>query len=450
MIKVFVIEDEKMFARRIKHHLSLNPDFEVYVFGELGDALQFMDETVDFVVLDHHLPDGEGLDFIQRFLTHSPNLPVLVVSGQKESQVAEDFIEKGAFDYLVKDEFLELRLRLALKKVRRQITFNREYSRLQKDRVAFGRHTLVGNSIEMERIKLLVAKAQESSIYVSILGETGTGKEVVARTIHSGSQWANKPFVAINMSAIPIELAESALFGHEAGAFSGAIKTKKGVFEEAGDGILFMDEIGDAPLEIQAKLLRAVQEKVFRRVGGTRDIPFNARIISASHKDFNDLVEKGEFREDLYYRLMGFPIRIYPLREHKSDIPSLCDKFLHEFSEADNQSMKVLSQEAMNKLVNHNWPGNIRELKAVVQLANILSDEPVIPEEAIRLNNPTNATNGKSEEAVGGKTLKEYTKHIIENHMEAYDNDLEKVSAVLQIGKSTLYRMIKNNEIERQ
>lgn len=450
MTKVFVIEDEKMFARRIKHQLSLNPEFEVYVFGELGDALQFMDESVDFVVLDHHLPDGEGLDFIQKFLAHNPNLPVLVVSGQKESQVAEDFIEKGAFDYLVKDEFLELRLRLALKKVRRQIAFNREYNRLQKDRVAFGKHSLVGNSIEMERIKLLVSKAQESNIYVSILGETGTGKEVVARTIHSGSQWSDKPFVAINMSAIPIELAESALFGHEAGAFSGAIKTKKGVFEEAADGILFMDEIGDAPLEIQAKLLRAVQEKVFRRVGGTRDIPFNARIISASHKDFNQLVEKGEFREDLYYRLMGFPIRIYPLREHKSDITSLCDKFLHEFSESDNQPVKVISQDAMQKLMNHDWPGNIRELKAVVHLASILSDDRIIPEEAIRINSAAKQSNGQEHSAVGEKTLKEYTKHIIENHMEAFDNDLERVSEILQIGKSTLYRMIKNNEIERQ
>ena len=252
MIKVFVIEDELMYAKRIKHYLSLNPDYEVYVFGQLRDALQFMDDTVDCVVLDHYLPDGEGLGHIKRFLTYSPNLPVIVVSGQKDSDVAESFVEKGAFDYIVKDEFLELKLRLAFKKANRQIIFNREYKRLQNGRVKYGTHTLVGTSIEMERVKLLVSKAQESSIFVSILGETGTGKEVVARTIHFGEKWQDKPFVAINMSAIPLELAESALFGHEVGAFTGAVKTKKGVFEEAADGILFMDEIGETPLEIQS------------------------------------------------------------------------------------------------------------------------------------------------------------------------------------------------------
>jgi len=449
MIKVFVIDDELMYAKRIKHYLSLNPDYEVYVFGQLRDALQFMDDTVDCVVLDHYLPDGEGLGHIKRFLTYSPNLPVIVVSGQKDSDVAESFVEKGAFDYIVKDEFLELKLRLAFKKANRQIIFNREYKRLQNGRVKYGTHTLVGTSIEMERVKLLVSKAQESSIFVSILGETGTGKEVVARTIHSGEKWQDKPFVAINMSAIPLELAESALFGHEVGAFTGAVKTKKGVFEEAADGILFMDEIGETPLEIQAKLLRAVQERVFRRVGGTKDIPFNARIITATHRDFQELVQEGSFREDLFYRLMGFPIKLYPLRNHKSDIVDLTNKFLAEFSANEGEGVKVLSEEAMSKLLSYDWPGNIRELKAVIQLAIILSEDRLIDANCIRLtSNESTKCHGPVLE-LGEKTLKEYTKTIIEEHMDAYDDDLEKVSAVLQIGKSTLYRMIKNNEIKR-
>jgi len=449
MIKIFIIEDEMMYAKRIKHFLSLNPEYEVYVFAELRNALQFMDDSVDCIVLDHHLPDGEGLQHIQKFLTHSPNLPVIVVSGQKDQNVAESFIEKGAFDYIVKDEFLELRLRLAFKKANRQIKFNREYKRLQNSRIEYGKHTLVGTSIEMERVRLLVSKAQESSIFVSILGETGTGKEVVARTIHASEKWKDKPFVAINMSAIPVELAESALFGHEVGAFTGAVKTKKGVFEEAADGILFLDEIGETPLEIQTKLLRAVQERVYRRVGGTKDIPFNARIISATHRDFSDLVEKGLFREDLYYRLMGFPIKLYPLRNHKSDISDLAHKFLTEFSAQEGESVKVLSHASLEKLMNYNWPGNIRELKAVLHLANILADERLIEPDCIRLMSKETIQVESMSSLLGEKTLKEYTKEIIEEHLNAFGDDLEKVSSVLQIGKSTLYRMIKNNEIKR-
>lgn len=449
MIKVFVIEDELMYAKRIKHYLSLNPDYEVFVFGSLKDAFQFMDDSVDCVVLDHYLPDGEGLEHIQKFLTYTPNLPIIVVSGQTDRVVAENFVEQGAFDYLVKDEFLELKLKLAFKKAARQIKFNREYKRLQNSRVEYGTHTLAGSSIEMERIRLLVKKAQETSIFVSVLGETGTGKEVVARTIHSGERWKHKPFVAINMSAIPVDLAESALFGHEVGAFTGAVKTKKGVFEEAADGILFLDEIGETPVEIQAKLLRAVEEKVFRRVGGTKDIPFNARIITATHRDFNELVRDGKFREDLFYRLMGFPIRLYPLRNHKSDIEALANKFLAEFSKSENQPVKLLNAEALAKLTAYDWPGNIRELKAVMQLANILADDRLISPEHIRLSGSINlVAEGKTID-VGSKTLREFTRAIIEEHMDAYDNDLEKVSSVLQIGKSTLYRMIKNNEIKR-
>lgn len=449
MIKVFVIEDEKMIARRIKHHLSLNPDFEVFVFHELLDSLQFMDETVDCVILDHYLPDGQGLDYLERFLSFTKNLPIIIISGQQDQKVAEAFIENGAFDYIVKDDFLELKLKLALKKAERQITFNREYRRLSSSREKYGTHSLVGNSFEMERIKLLVSKAQETSIFVSVIGETGTGKEVIARTIHSGMNWANKPFIGVNMSAIPLELAESTLFGHEVGAFSGAVATKKGVFEEAADGILFLDEISETAPEIQAKLLRAIQEKVFRRVGGTKDIPFKARIIVASQEDLISYVNKGEFREDLYYRLMGFPIRLYPLRDHKSDIAALTDKFLGEFALQEQRIPKELTAEAMDKLMMHQWPGNIRELKATVHLASVLAETNLIQAEDVRIN-VQNELHKASAVALGTKTLKQYTKEIIESHLEEFDNDLEKVSNLLQIGKSTLYRMIKNNEIERK
>jgi DNA-binding NtrC family response regulator len=450
MTKIFIVEDELMYAKRIKHFLSLNPDYEIYVFGHLHDALQFMDDTVDCVVLDHYLPDGEGLNYISKFMAFSPNLPVLVISSQKDTKVAEKFIEKGAFEYMVKDEFLELRLKMAFSKVNRQLTFNREYKRLQSLKMNYGTHELVGQSIEMDRIRLLVTKAQESRIHVSIQGETGTGKEVVARSIHAGESWNRKPFVAINMSAIPMELAESALFGHEVGAFSGAVNTKKGVFEEAADGILFLDEIGDAPLELQVKLLRAIQEKVFRRVGGTKDIPFNARIITATHCDLYEMVQNGEFREDLYYRLMGFPIKLYPLRDHKGDIPALVDRFMSEQQLADGVRTKIVSKEAQEKLMQHQWPGNIRELKAVIQLAIILSDDDIINPDDLRIESTLSREVAmETHRVIGDKSLKDYTREIIEEHMQAFDDDLDKVSNVLQIGKSTLYRMLKNNEIKR-
>lgn len=449
MTKIFIIEDEQMFARKIKHFLSLNPDYEIYVFGALRDALQFMDDSVDCVVLDHHLPDGEGLDFVKKFQSFSSNLPVLVISGQRSPEVAEKFIERGAFDYLTKDEFLELHLRIAFKKINRQIAFNREYKRLKQAKEKDHNHSLLGNSIEMERLRILIKKAQETDIFVSITGETGSGKEVIARAIHEGERWSSKPFVAINMSAIPLELAESALFGHEIGAFTGAVNTKKGAFEEAADGILFMDEIADAPLPVQAKLLRAVQEKVFRRVGGTRDIPFKARIITATHYDLKERVANGKFREDLYYRLLGFPIKVYPLREHKEDILTLTDKFLLEDAVRNGIGVKRMSDAALNKLMEYHWPGNIRELKAVIQLSAILAEGEVIQAEDIRLSNATEVNGHRLDGEIGSKTLKDYTKEIIEDHMNAFDDDIDQVSKVLQIGKSTLYRMLKNNEISR-
>jgi two-component system, NtrC family, response regulator AtoC len=210
-----------------------------------------------------------------------------------------------------------------------------------------------------------------------------------------------------------------------------------------------LDEIGEAPLEIQVKLLRAVQERVFRRVGGTKDIPFNARIITATHRSFDELLATDRFREDLFYRLMGFPIKLYPLRQHKSDIEPLSNKFLAEFSSTEGVSVKVLAPEALEKLMGYNWPGNIRELKAVIQLANILSENRLIGPESIRLAAKEELEVHSKAIDLGSKTLKQYNKEIIEEHLSMFENNLEKVSEVLQIGKSTLYRMIKNSEIKR-
>jgi DNA-binding NtrC family response regulator len=288
-------------------------------------------------------------------------------------------------------------------------------------------------------------KAVRSNITISITGETGTGKELVAKSIHYNSSRKNQAFVAINVSAIPKDLIESELFGYEKGAFTGANQNKIGKFEEAHKGTLFLDEIGDMELSMQTKLLRAIQDGEFTRLGSNKVQKVNCRLIIATHKNLTQEVKKGNFREDLYYRLLGLPIHIPPLRERNNDIILLAQHFIKNFSEENNIPIKELSMGAIQKLNEYHYPGNVRELQAIIDLAMVLSNTNVINENDINFN----SVDGMHDLFIQELSLKEYDLQIVKVFLEKYHNDIPTVAEKLQIGKSTIYRILSDEKKEK-
>jgi DNA-binding NtrC family response regulator len=300
-----------------------------------------------------------------------------------------------------------------------------------------------GTSEPIQQIFQTLEKTANTNITVSITGETGTGKELIAKAIHFNSARYNRPFVAINMAAIPKELVESELFGAEKGAYTGAISTKIGKFEEANKGTLFLDEIAELDLLTQSKLLRALQEREINRLGSSKAIPIDVRIVIATHKDLQKEVTAGRFREDLYYRLMGVKVDLPPLRERRSDILLLAKHFLNEFSKENKMPVKSISKAAQDKLLNYPFPGNVRELKAVIEIAAVMCDQETIEPENLHLQYSASIGVTNSYET----SLETYTLQIISSYLEKYNHNVVKVAEKLQIGKSTIYRFIKEGKI---
>ena len=305
---------------------------------------------------------------------------------------------------------------------------------------------IIGKSEQIEKVFSLIAKASKTTITVSITGETGSGKEVVAKAIHYNSDRHKKPFVAVNVAAIPRELIESELFGHEKGAFTGAVTRRIGKFEEANNGTLFLDEIGELDINLQAKLLRVLQEREVTRIGSNEVTPINARIIVATHKNLLEEVKNKTFREDLYYRLIGLPITVPALRERGNDILILSKYFMDIFCKENNLSKKSLSTDAQQKLIGYPFPGNVRELKSVIELAVVMSDGDTILPEHITLNTSAAVNDILTKE----KTLKEYEIGIIQHYLDKYDKDVLLVARKLDVGKSTIYRMIQAGEVSNK
>ena len=298
---------------------------------------------------------------------------------------------------------------------------------------------LIGESKTMKMVASLIDKALTTNISVMITGETGTGKEVVAKAIHYNSSNSKNPFVAINVASIPADLIESELFGHEKGAFTGAINTRIGKFEEANGGTLFLDEIGEMDINLQTKLLRVIQEKEIVRVGSNLSIKINCRIITATHKILKDEIKKGNFREDLYYRLYGLPIELPPLRERDNDIIILANYFVLNFCKENGMQIKIISDEAQKKLLNYSFKGNVRELKAIIELSVVMSNGPIIEAADIKVTADDISSDLLSKEI----TLQEYNMQIIHSYMGKYNNNVKIVAEKLNIGQSTIYKMLK-------
>ncbi len=445
LMKIFVVEDSIPYAKVLVHHLGLNPDNEVEHFSDAMSFLNQLHRIPDCVLLDYSLPDLSGIQVLKRIRSQIPDLPVLIVSGQEDVGTAVDLLKEGAYDYIVKDANAKERIWNALNNIRENARLRKEIDVLREEvNQKYDFSNIIGSSPGIKQVYKLIEKATRTNITVSITGDTGTGKELVAKAIHYNSKLRNKPLVSINIAAIPTELLESELFGHEKGAFTGAVSKRIGKFEEADGGTLFLDEIGEMDMSLQAKLLRVIQEKELNRVGSNKTVKVNARLLVATNRDLKEEVKLGNFREDLYYRLLGLPIHLPPLRERGGDIMMLAKHFLAAFAKDNGFGEMKISAEAQHRMLSYPWPGNVRELKAIIELAAVLSDDGIIEEKDLNFNSVSDEMDTLVSE---GLSLKEYNRRLIEHYLRKNDNNVVEVAKRLEIGKSTLYRMIKNDEI---
>jgi DNA-binding NtrC family response regulator len=445
-MKIFVVEDDKFYNKLIEHHLRLNPDFEVVTFFTGKSFLDKLGENPDIVTLDFGLPDMDGHDIIQKIKKYDPSIHVVMISGQEDISVAVKLLKEGAYDYITKDENIKERLLNTIYNIQTTQKLRNQVNQLKtqiSEKYDFSK-AIIGDSKALKKVYSLIEKAiAVQNMTVSIRGETGTGKELVARTIHYNSIRKDKTFVAVNMGAIPRELLESELFGHEKGAFTGAYSRNIGKFEEANGGTIFFDEIAEMEIDLQVKILRAIQEREIVRVGGTNVVKVDVRIITATNKDLQEEVKKGHFREDLYYRLLGLPIVLPPLSERDNDIIILASHFLKEFCKENNLPKKEFSAKARNKLLSYHYPGNVRELKAIVELSVVMSNQMVIDEDDVMFS-PTNTGLDLFAQEM---SLREYESKIIAHYLEKNNNNVVLVAKKLDIGKSKIYNMIKGGEL---
>jgi two-component system response regulator AtoC len=443
--RIFIVEDDLLYGEMLRHHLALNPDNEVQLFKTGADCLKNIYKGPSLISLDYSLPDMSGLEVMRQVKKENPEIPVVIVSGQEDVSTAVALLREGAYDYFVKDEDVKDRLWNVIKKIKENLQLKSEIIYLKEEigRKYEFRNVIKGNSPAIRQIFGLIEKAIKTNITVSVTGETGTGKELVAKAIHYNSMRAKKPFVAVNVSAIPRDLIESEMFGHEKGSFTGAITRKIGKFEQAQGGTLFLDEIGEMDIHMQAKLLRVIQEREVSRVGGNDLIKIDVRLIVATNRNLADEVQKGNFREDLYYRLLGLPIDLPPLRFRSNDIILLAKFFMDEFCKENKLPKLSITESAQKKLMQYSFPGNVRELKAVMELAAVLTDTDQIDEVHISFN----STNASSNFLLEESTLEEYNAKIIRFYLDKYDNNVLLVAKKLSVGKSTIYRMIKENKL---
>ncbi len=443
--KIFIVEDDPWYAEILEYHLSLNPDYSISRFTSGKECLANLYKNPDLITIDFSLPDFTGDKLFKKIKETDNQIPIIVISGQEEIPVAVKMLKMGAADYLIKDENTKDLLWNAIINIREVSKLRKEVEHLKKElgeKFSFDK-SIKGQSPAIKKIFSLLEKATKTNINVSITGETGTGKEVVAKAIHYNSDRQKKAFVAVNMAAIPKELLESELFGYEKGAFTGAIARKAGKFEEANGGTIFLDEIAELDLSLQSKILRVLQEREVTRVGGNEKVKLDVRLIIATHKNLADEVKKGHFREDLYYRIIGLPIELPPLRERGNDILILAKHFIEEFTKENKINPITLSQDAKEKLMKYNYPGNVRELKAMVELAAVMCNGNEIFEDDITY------TSTKDEESfiIEEKSLRQYIRDIIKHYLKKYDDDVIAVANKLDIGKSTIYKMLKEKEI---
>lgn len=440
---IFIVDDEE----GIRESLSGIFEDEGYTVLTAGTAEAAFDmlkeQTPDLMFLDVWLPGIDGIQALTKIRERNPELPIVMISGHGNIELAVNATRIGAYDFLEKPLSLERVLLVASRALERR-TLELENKALKQDLTEKWR--LIGNSPKMKQLSEQIDMAAKSNGRVLILGESGAGKELVAHTLHGSSTRASKPFIEMNCAAIPQELIESELFGHEKGSFTGAFERKKGKFELADEGTLFLDEVGDMSLSTQAKVLRVIETQEFQRVGGSKNIKVDVRIISATNKDLAEEVKKNTFREDLFYRLNVIPIPLPPLRERKEDIPELVDYFLGYFAAEYGQKPKKITPDGLKMLEIYDWPGNIRELRNVIERLVIM-----IPSHTVT---PKNIILGEAARSdyFTFNTLKEaresFEKDFIIKKLEENNWNISKTAEILDIERSNLHRKIKAYDIK--
>lgn len=445
-MRIYCIEDDLLFGRMLKHRLSLDPEFDVTLFQSAKNFDKQLSVPPDIITMDINLPDADGVELLKLIREKLPDIPVLAISGQEDVKTAVSLFRLGLYDYIVKDDNTLDRLWHVIHNAAKQKLLDNEVKVLRQEvNEKYNLDSEIkGSSEEMQRVFERIKKSLNSDINVSITGETGTGKELVAKTIHFNSTRRSGPFVPVNVAAIPTELVESEMFGHEKGAFTGAQQRRIGKFEQAKGGTLFLDEIGEMNPAIQAKLLRVLQEMEVTRVGGSEPVSLDFRLIIATHKDLLEEVKEGRFREDLYYRLLGLAVQLPPLRDRNKDVILLANYFGDQFAKKNNLPPKKLSIQAKEALLNYTFPGNIRELKSIIESAYVIGDSDQIEEQDLNMRIDHEIGLGYKK----GFTLSQYMTEIIQQCLRDNDNNVVKTAQKLNIGKSTIYRYAKEGLIK--
>ncbi len=449
-IRVLVVDDDEPHALAVAESLErVGYECTTAVSGEDG-ATKIESDSFDVVVTDLMMGDLDGLALLQKTKEELPNAEVILLTGHASVQSALAAGQAGASMYLTKPlDINELRSAVEKASTRlRLLRRNAELNRRLDER--FGFEGVIGNSPSMNRVLDQLKHVAPTSSTVLIEGESGTGKELVARALHQNSERKSKPFVPLNISALPESILESELFGHEAGAFTGAVGRRIGKFEFANGGTLFLDEVGEMPSETQIKLLRVLEDRKVARIGANEEIEVNVRVVAATNADLENSVREGRFREDLYYRIAVVTIDLPPLRERRADVPLLIDHFRKEFAESYGRDVPDVSRAARQALIAHDWPGNIRQLRNTIERMLVLDadgllDVDDLPDDIV----PTADGGGESGRILGGadglvgRPLVEVERFYIEQALELVDGKREDAAALLGIGERTLYRKIK-------
>ena len=486
--RIFVVDDDRHYARMLSYRLDKNPNYHVKVFHDGEGVLKSLSEKPDLILLDIMMPGVDGIEVLRRVVSEAPNVPVIMVSAQGVIDTAVEAMKIGAYDYITKGQDDLVKLDSVVRHVLEKVSLEREVETL-RDEVSekYKIQGLIGESGSMQHVYRMIQKALRGDLTVAIQGESGTGKELVAKAIHFNSARKRGPMVVVNCAAIPRDLMESEFFGHEKGSFTGAHVRKIGKFEQADGGTIFLDEIGELNLDLQAKLLRSLQEGELQRVGGNDTILFDARVISATNQDIVQMIRDGKFREDLYYRLFQFPVPLPPLRERGQDVILLTNYFLREYLKKHPEFKdKRFGSAARRAISAYSWPGNVRELKSAIERAILLADSDTIRAEDLMLSgvNPispwaermtlaeaaetsfvpsqpapvsssillpgghhTDVDKDVGEEIDGIVSLEDLKHRAVERAYRLCDGNVDRAAVELGIGRATMYRLMKKYQL---
>jgi len=447
---ILIVDDEESICQTLAGIL-VDEGYEAIAAASGEEALRIVEEEMpSLVLLDIWLPGMDGIEVLNSLKAGHPQLQVIMMSGHGTIETAVKATKLGAFDFIEKP--------LSLEKVILAVNHALALAGLEEENILLRQkvsheYELTGVSPLIQELKEMIGIVSPTNAWILIMGENGTGKELVARSIHRQSRRAQKPFIEVNCAAIPEDLIESELFGHERGAFTGATAKKRGKFDLADEGTIFLDEVADMSLKAQAKVLRILQEKKFERVGGNRLIPTDVRVLAATNKDLEKEMEAGRFRQDLYYRLNVIPLRIPPLRDRKEDIPPLVERFLKDFAFKENEPEKRIADEAISVLMRHDWPGNVRELKNIIERLVIMTPTSVISKSDI----PPLFEEGKTEAVPPEADIaadsfrgakQDFERQYILRKLREFEGNISRTAEAIGLERSHLHKKIKSYGLE--